>query len=70
MKTKLDHKRHLLKTVTWRLVGTTDTILLSWLITGQLDVGLGIGLTELITKSIFYYVHERIWYNIPFGKIK
>ena len=61
------HKRHLLKTVTWRLVGTLDTILLSWLITGNPWVGLKIGAAEIVTKMILYYLHERAWYRIDFG---
>jgi len=64
---KVARKRHLLKTITWRLVGTIDTILLGWLITGNPAVGLSIGGLELITKMILYYMHERIWYKFKFG---
>ncbi len=60
-------KRHLLKTVTWRIVGTIDTVLLGWLITGNPSTGLKIGLLELITKMVLYFLHERAWYNINFG---
>lgn len=60
-------KRHLLKTVTWRLTGTLDTILLSWLITGNPWIGLKIGAAEIVTKMILYYLHERAWYRIDFG---
>lgn len=55
-------KRHLAKTITWRFVGTLDTILLSWAITGKFETGLKIGLAELLTKMILYYVHERVWF--------
>jgi len=58
--------RHALKTITWRIVGTLDTILLSWLITGNFQVGLGIGGAELITKMTLYYIHERLWYRSRF----
>ena len=64
---KVARKRHLLKTITWRIVGTIDTILLGWLITGNPTVGLSIGGLELITKMILYYMHERIWYKFKFG---
>jgi hypothetical protein len=47
---KVQLKRHIAKTVTWRIVGTLDTILLSWLITGNLKWGLAIGGVEVITK--------------------
>lgn len=60
-------KRHLAKTVSWRVVGTVDTMLLAWIITGDPVTGLQIGLAEVITKMILYYVHERTWYKIDFG---
>ncbi len=56
-------KRHLAKTITWRLVGTFDTMLLSWAITAKFETGLKIGLAELLTKMILYYVHERAWFS-------
>jgi len=59
----VSYKRHLLKTITWRIVGTLDTILLSWIITGSLEFGIAIGATELITKMILYFIHERVWYR-------
>lgn len=67
-KTQLDQIRHILKTITWRIIGTIDTIMLAWLITGDPSTGLKIGGIEVITKMILYYIHERVWYKIPFGK--
>lgn len=65
---KVSYKRHLAKTITWRVVGTVDTILLSWFITGNLTVGLTIGGIEVISKMILYFAHERVWYKwIKFG---
>jgi uncharacterized membrane protein len=64
-----DKLRHILKTITWRMVGTIDTILLSWLITGNLETGVKIGGVEVITKMVLYYFHERLWYKyIRLGK--
>jgi|TARA_R110002167_G_scaffold50649_5_gene147391 uncharacterized membrane protein len=60
----VSYKRHVFKTVTWRIVGTLDTFLLSWLITGNIKIGLTIGGVEIITKMILYYFHERLWYNL------
>lgn len=59
--------RHLLKTITWRFVGTMDTMFLGWLISGSAEVGLSIGGLELFTKMILYYLHERMWYKSDFG---
>ena len=66
-KTLVSHKRHVMKTVTWRLVGTIDTILIGWIISGNPLIGLKIGSVEIITKMILYYLHERVWYRTNFG---
>ena len=59
--------RHLAKTFTWRTIGTIDTIVLGFLFTGDLSVGLKIGGVELVTKMILYYAHERLWYKSDLG---
>lgn len=61
-------KRHIAKTVTWRLVGTLDTIIVSWVVTGNPLTGLQIGLAEITTKMILYYLHERAWFKINLSK--
>jgi len=62
------HKRHIAKTITWRLVGTIDTIILSWIISGNPMTGLKIGLAEVVTKMLLYYFHERAWFKINLSK--
>jgi uncharacterized membrane protein len=59
----VSYKRHILKTISWRIIGTIDTMILSWFITGSWKWGLAIGRTEVMTKMILYYLHERIWYR-------
>ena len=44
-----------------------DTIILSWFISSSMQVGLKIGLLEIITKMILYFFHEKLWYKINFG---
>ncbi len=61
------NKRHILKTFSWRTVGTMDTIILCWLIIGDPLSGLKIGFFELFSKMFLYYGHERIWYKIDYG---
>ncbi len=63
-------KRHLLKTITWRIIGTLDTMILSWIITGNWKWGVAIGGVELITKMVLYYLHERAWYKFSNFGIK
>ncbi|MFT4800470.1 MAG: putative membrane protein [Flavobacteriaceae bacterium] len=60
-------KRHIVKTITWRFIGTLDTMLLAWIVTGDPLTGLKIGLAEVITKMVLYYFHERVWYKMDFG---
>lgn len=62
--------RSILKTLSWRIVGTLDTMFLGWVITGDLTVGLKIGALELVTKFVLYYFHERIWSKSKFGTKK
>ncbi|MFH4968668.1 DUF2061 domain-containing protein [Gaetbulibacter sp. M240] len=66
----LDEKplRSIVKSLSWRTIGTLDTILISWLITGKLDLAFSIGGIELVTKMILYFFHERIWNTIQWGK--
>lgn len=61
-------KRSIVKSISWRLVGTLDTILISWLITGTLSLAFSIGLVELITKMVLYFMHERLWNTIKWGR--
>lgn len=63
------HKRHIAKTFTWRLIGTLDTMLLAWWISGNPLTGLKIGFAEVVTKMLLYYLHERAWYRLDFGLI-
>ena len=58
---KVSYKRHLVKTITWRIIGTIDTIILGWVITGNFKLGLAIGSFEVLTKMVFYFTHERVW---------
>ena len=62
--------RSLLKTISWRIVGTLDTMCLGWIITGSPLIGLKIGALELFTKMILYYFHEREWLQCKFGTKK
>jgi uncharacterized membrane protein len=60
-------KRHFAKTITWRLIGTIDTIFICWFITGNPVTGIKIGGVEVFTKMILYFIHERLWFKINFG---
>jgi len=63
----IKHKRHVLKTITWRIVATSFTIIVVWLFTGNLEFSVGIGIVEFFGKMILYYFHERLWYKSDIG---
>ena len=63
-------KRHIAKTITWRVVGTVETIVLGWIISGDPTIGLSVGAAELVTKMVLYYFHERAWYSSNYGVTK
>lgn len=65
-----NHYRSMAKSISWRVTGTIDTMVISFLITGHLKWALGIGAVELFTKMFLYYIHERIWNRISFGRPK
>jgi len=66
-KAKVNKLRHIAKTATWRIVGTIDTMIIAWAVSGDPLLGLSIGGVEVFTKMVLYYFHERIWYKIDFG---
>ena len=64
----VERKRHIAKTISYRILSTLIGFLLMWLISGSIKVGAAFGVAELIYKHIQYYIHERIWYKwIKYG---
>ena len=64
----VSHSRHIAKAVSWRVIGSIDTIAIAWFITGSIQVGAAVGGVEMVTKTVLYYFHERVWYKwIKFG---
>lgn len=61
--------KSLLKSVSWRIVGTIDTIIISFIVTGELTMALSIGSVEVVSKILLYYFHERAWESITKEKI-
>lgn len=62
------HSRSFAKAISWRLTGSLDTMLLSWLITGSIKLAASISVAEIVTKSVLYYLHERGWQSVPYGR--
>ena len=65
---KVTRSRHIVKTISYRILSTMIGFLLMWWISGSIKVGTAFGVAELVYKPIQYYIHERIWYKwIKFG---
>jgi uncharacterized membrane protein len=60
--------RSIVKAVSWRVVGTLDTITISWLLSGEMALAFSIGSIELLTKMVLYFFHERAWNQVKWGK--
>ncbi len=61
-------KRSIVKTISWRVVGTLATVSISYFITGTLALAFSIGGIELVSKMVLYFFHERAWNNLKWGK--
>lgn len=60
-------RRSVVKAISWRITASVTTMIISYFITGNLDVALKIGLIETLMKIYLFYLHERLWSNIKFG---
>ena len=67
----VNYKRHIAKSISYRILGTLQTCTISYIFTGNFLVAGSIGITEICIKPIIYFFHERLWYKyIPFGTKK
>ena len=60
--------RSVVKAVSWRVVGTLDTLIVSYLLTGEIAVATSIASVDFVTKMILYFFHERVWNRIKWGR--
>jgi uncharacterized membrane protein len=60
--------RSIVKTISWRITGSSATFAIAYILTGNLAVAGVIGITQMISNTILYYVHERIWNKIRWGR--
>jgi uncharacterized membrane protein len=64
----VDSKRHIAKTISYRIVSTGIGFAVVWIISGSVTIGTAFGVAELVYKPIQYYIHERVWYKwIKYG---
>ena len=58
------NRKSFFKTMSWRVIATATTFVISWLVTGSVAVGAGIATIEFWAKLILYYGHERLWAKV------
>jgi uncharacterized membrane protein len=64
----VEHKRHIAKTISYRILSTLIGVLVMWWISGSIKIGAAFGVVELVYKPVQYYIHERVWYKfIKYG---
>ena len=66
---KENKSRSIGKSISWRVLASCDTILISYLITGSIAIAASIGSIEVMTKMVLYYFHERAWNKFTFGRV-
>ena len=62
--------RTVLRAISWRITATLTTFIISYFVTGNIDLAITIGSVELVSKLLIQYVHERLWMRVKFGYIK
>ncbi len=60
--------RSIAKAVSWRIIGTLDTLIVSYILTGEIVLATSIASIDFVTKMILYFFHERLWNRIKWGK--
>lgn len=60
---KVSAKRHVAKTISYRIISTLIGFTIMWIATGSIKIGAAFGIAELVYKPIQYYIHERVWYK-------
>jgi uncharacterized membrane protein len=64
----VSNARSLVKAISWRIWGTIDTFVISYIILGKAKLALAISGIEILTKILGYYIHERVWNKIKWGR--
>jgi len=65
---KENKSRSIGKSISWRILASCDTILISFIITGSFAIAATIGSIEVLTKMFLYYFHERVWNRLEYGR--
>ena len=61
--------RSLIKTMSWRITGSTATFFIAWIVGGNLAVAGTIAVIQIAANTALYYLHERVWNSVTWGRI-
>ena len=62
------NKRSLVKTISWRLTGSSATFIITYAISGDFSIAGTVATVQIIANTVLYYIHERVWNKINWGK--
>jgi uncharacterized membrane protein len=60
--------RSIAKTISWRITGSGATFLISYIVSGNIEIAGTIAMTQLMINTMLYYIHERLWNKISWQK--
>ena len=63
------NKRSLVKTISWRITGSTATFGISYMISGNIAIAGTIAMIQLVANTVLYFAHERIWNRVKWGQV-
>jgi uncharacterized membrane protein len=58
----------ILKTLSWRVIGSTSTFLISYIVTGQAFIATSIAIIQMVVNTVLYYIHELVWNRVKKGQ--
>lgn len=62
------YARSAVKAITWRILGSLDTLVVCWIVTGKLSLAIPVAGVEVFTKAILFFLHERAWNKVRLGR--
>jgi adenylylsulfate kinase len=60
--------RSFVKGISWRVIATTTTMTVAYVLTGDVEIMLATGVIDVVAKLLFYYLHERVWGHVAWGR--
>ena len=65
---KVRKRRSLAKSLTWRVIAVVSTFVIGYAMTGSWSFASSLTIVSNVINFVLYYVHERVWLGIAWGK--